>query len=138
MMKTNIKHYPAGTRDDRFWITMGPMFFDKKITKDLPYLREDENKHWFIVFDGDAVAGFAAVEIQKNGVAMIGSAWVREENRGRNVYKALTDARLALAIEQGAKIVRATCTSASSGALIKRGFVEVGLRGKYSTLEKTL
>ncbi|MDR2626270.1 MAG: GNAT family N-acetyltransferase [Zoogloeaceae bacterium] len=133
-----IEHYPAGVRDDRFWISMGPLFFDKNIKKQLPFLTEDLGKNWFIAFDGDVVIGFASVDVKKNGVAMIGSAWVSESKRKRGTYRALTDARLALASEKGAKLVRAVCTTASSSALMKRGFAEVNQRGKYHTLEKKL
>ncbi|MDR2092306.1 MAG: N-acetyltransferase [Azoarcus sp.] len=134
----HLVHYPAGHRDDRFWISMGPLFFDKKIKRDLPYLRDDVGKHWFIVFDDKTVVGFAAVEIKKNGVALIGSAWVSDAKRGRGVYKSLTDARLDFAKSRGIKTVRATCLPASAAELLKRGFAEVSQIGKYRTLEKSL
>lgn len=132
-----IERYAHGERD--FWQVMGPSFVSAKVQRELGVpMTSDEATTWFVVMDGDVVAGFAAVRALKNGVAELKHAYVFEPYRNQGVYTKLLQARLDFAREAGCTNCRATVAPALQHHYAEAGFHESRRNGRYVHFEKQL
>lgn len=116
-----------------FYAALGPFLGNHDAGREIgASIEHRAGKTWVIALvDGEPV-GCAAVFLGPATVEL-GSAYVLPEHRGRGIYLRLLDVRLHLA---AGRRIRVTATDASAPALLRKGFVEVGQRGRYRVLER--
>lgn len=121
------------TRDHpSFYLLMGPWLASRAVQRELgmpPW--DDPGKVWYLFLEDDVLRGFAGTVESARGLRLC-SIYVLPEARGRGVFRALLDA--ILSANEGKRIT-ATVTDASLHECLKRGFVAVGKRGKYTNVE---
>lgn len=123
-------------QDPEFYATMGPFLSRREIVAEngAP-IWDDDGKEWFVARRGRKVVGFAAIKPHAGHLSLV-SAYVLPEHRRQGVYRALLDARIAVADERGLPL-KTTATAASVPALKRAGFKAVSSRGTFTVLELT-
>ncbi len=133
-MKIKIKHYFHGEGD--FWHRMGHCFASALIQRELGVpLTSDEACTWFLAFDGDALAGFAAIKLLKGDVAELKHSYVFPAYRNNGVYTLLLRARLDYVRQTKCTLCRATVAPALQQHYAEAGFTEVRRQGRYVRFE---
>lgn len=116
-----------------FFAALGPFLGNHAARREIGApIEHREGKTWIVALIGGEPVGCAAVFLGSS-VVELGSAYVLPEHRGRGIYACLIDVRLRLA---AGRRIRVIATEASAPALLRRGFVEVGQRGRYHVLER--
>lgn len=104
-------------------------------------MSSDENYHWFVATNKKGeVLGFAAVELKKSG-AWFRHSYVFEASRSNGVYGELLKARMSFIKQQdhdSCPMVTCVATESSLPSLLKLGFKEIAIKGKYHTLRLKL
>lgn len=119
--------------DADFHRIMGPYLSRREIVRELGSpVWDDAGKVWYIALDDD-VLGFAACIVRRARLVWC-SDYVRPRFRGRGVYRALFEARLA-DLPKGATVESAV-TAASLQTYLRHGFSVVGRRGRYALVRK--
>lgn len=78
--------------------------------------------HWFGAFNGDEVVGCCCAVMGKGITARLKSDFVKEEYRGKGIYRRLFAARYNHAMCKGYMKFTAFCTPLSIGIYIEYGF----------------
>ena len=123
--------------DSDFYSVMGWFFGSRQIARELGMpIYDDDNRTWIVVMfsTADPIA-CSSIEI-KGDRAAIKSAWVKPEHRGKGIYNKMLAERLKIAESAGIKVITATATEFSKNALIKHGFENIGMRGRYYLMRK--
>jgi GNAT superfamily N-acetyltransferase len=121
-----------------FYKLMGPFLSRRDIVAELGFaLWDDDNKVWFIAFDGERVVGFAALRIEGQSGTLC-SAYVLPDYRRRGIYGRLITERIQYAGQQGMGTLKATATESSARALQEAGFVLLRPVGRYVRMEMAL
>lgn len=122
---------------DKLWSLLCPFAVSRQVRKELGIaISSDENYTWLFAFDhSNNVAAIAAVEFCNGSRAIFRHAYVVKEYRGSGLYKRLLELR-----EQLAKGKRAIITVNHDilATVLSEGYMEIGKRGKYTTVEKQL
>ena len=132
----NIEVFAA--RPKQFWVTMGPYFARRDVRKEMPYLIDDDSYVWFIAWDGDVMAGFAAAHVVAQFKAVLHSLYVVEAYRKKTVGKQLMEYRLKWATDAGCDLAESVCNAKTKPIYEKAGFAEASKRGSYSVMRKPL
>ena len=114
---------------------MGEYFAERSYRKELPYIINDENMEWHLVYEGNTLVGFASAAIDKNKV-LFGNMYVLKEHREKGVWSFMADYLVEKYNDQTLQIV--TNVDKLINAWKKRGFNEVGNRGSYSVLRREI
>lgn len=127
------------TRESKdFYCIMGWFFGSRQIARELGMpVYDDDNRVWIVTRHLAEPIACSSIEI-KGTRAVIKSAWVAPEHRGKGIYTRMLFERLKIAEESGVKIITATATEASRKALAKCGFEHVGMKGKYYRMRKEI
>lgn len=126
-----------------FYCRMGRCFADRRIAKELAEpLYDEPGYHWLLACDaaGDicAFACLDATALEKRGEVTLTYGYVFEAHRERGLHHALFEARLRLAGELGAKVVRGVANGASRSTFLAYGFEKVRDNGQYTYFRKQL
>ena len=127
-------------RNREFYCTLGEFFSSPDVRKELPYLRDDYSKKWFVAFDNDRnVTGVASFQLQKNSIAKLQSAYVFPKYRKNGIYADLVDRRIKMAHEERAHSVQVVTRSQIVIDLLQRKKFKVVIeKSNYKTLELKL
>lgn len=127
------------TREDRdFYGILGWFFGSRLVARDLGMpVFDDDNRVWVVAMHEGRPVACSSIEI-KGSRAAIKSAWVRPEHRSNGIYSRMLLERLKIAEKASVKVITATATEASRKALVKCGFENAGMRGKYYLMRKEL
>lgn len=121
-----------------FYVLMGPFLVSRAVRRELGIaISSDEHYRWVLALDGDTVAGFAAVELYGD-TAQLRHVYVVPEYRGRGVCSELVEAHEEIARKAGFASIEAVVAPTLRALLDKRGYEQVGNRGKYAIMEKSL
>lgn len=131
----NVKAYKGDYNKSVFYSIMGSYFAERKYRKELPYIINDENMEWYLVYDENNLAGFASAAIGKNKVTF-GNMYVLEQYRDKGVWSFITDYLIELYKGQAQQVI--TNVDRLINAWKKRGFNVVGNRGSYSVLRREI
>lgn len=121
-------------RKREFFADIGPFFMSPDVRREMPYLKDEPRKTWFLARDSKTaeVVGIAGV-VHRARWNELCSLYVKPEWRRRGVGRLLTDVRLAFCTDTR---VRSVCNPLTAPSYLKRGFVEVMRRGSYVHLER--
>lgn len=126
-----------------FYCRMGAFFASRTVAKELAEpLFDSPDSHWLIACDaaGD-ICAFGCVDAAKlasKGEVTLTYGYVRPEFRRQGLHHALFTARLRLAGELGAKVVRGVANGNSRQTFIEYGFERVRDNGQYTYFRKEL
>lgn len=116
---------------------LGSLFDSKDVKKAFGRpVGNDDTYTWVVAMDGDAVAGFSAIRIAKNGNAELRHTYVLPAYRCQGIARHMTDLRLDIAKAEGAKLIRTTIDPARLAKY--PGFVEDIRKGKWMIIKKVL
>lgn len=130
-----IRCYAHGEGD--FWYRMGPFLASAAVRRELGApITSDENTRWWLAIDADGhTVGFVAARVRKD-TWEFRHDYVTPEARGRDIYRALFQARHEAWIQSGAAVARATVNARSLPLYQEYGFVPVAQRGHYTVVQK--
>ena len=124
--------------DSDFYSVMGWFFGSRQIARELGMpVYDDDNRIWIVVAFSSNPIACSSIEI-KGDRAAIKSAWVKPEHRGKGISSRMLAERLKIAESTGMKVITATATEFSKNALIKHGFENIGMRGRYYLMRKEI
>lgn len=124
--------------DQEFYRYLGPFFGSRQAAKELGMpIWDDEGRLWVVALVGGQPVGCASLEVRGRKGALK-SAWVRPEHRHRDIYTAMLEERLRMAVDLGLAVLMATCTEASRAVLERYGFQEVARRGRYYVMRREM
>ena len=123
-------------RDKDFYMLMGPFLANRKVETEIGYpIYDDDNKVWFLAFEGDEVIGFCYLQETRNGKYQIGSCYVTEQSRGQGVFQGLLNE----ALSRARGIVELTTNKEHvANTLVPLGFSATSTRGSYTVYRKEL
>lgn len=126
-----------------FYCRMGRYFASRQIAKELAEpLYDEPGYRWLLACDaaGDicAFACLDASQLEKRGEAVLTYGYVFPDHRERGLHHALFAARLRLAGELGASVVRGVANGNSRKTFTEYGFEKVRDNGQYTYFRKEL
>lgn len=96
----------------------------------------DDTYTWVVAMDGEAVAGFSAIRIAKNGNAELRHTYVLPGYRCQGIATAMIARRIQIARGAGCRLIR---TTINPDRIAKYpGFVEDIRRGKWLVIKMVL
>lgn len=138
----HIQQFAHDDHDERFWARMGPFFASSAVRSAVGgFLTSGPQFTWWVAFDdGGTVLGFCAAKREKAGRQVyLTYAYVNPNQRGRGVYTALFQDRLAAVLTWPAvRRVYAVCSDSSVGMLAAHGFAPAGNRWQFTIMERIL
>lgn len=137
MDKFSFSFRETSDSDPSFRIDIYPNLVSHEVRRELGVAISSTPEYiWFLAYDGEYLAAFAALEPGK--IAQLRHAYVLPRYRQQGLYRKLFDLRMAKAREIGAKAIR-TIAAPSTAIIFKRyGFRLVQERGRYKIYEKVL
>ncbi len=126
-----------------FYCRMGRYFASREVAKELAEpLFDSPDAHWLIACAaaGD-ICAFACLDASKlasKGEVVMTYAYVFPEQRRQGLHHALFTARLQLAGELGAKVVKGVANGNSRRTFLEYGFEKVRDNGQYTYFRKEL
>lgn len=126
-----------------FYCRMGCYFASRQIARELAEpLYDEPGYHWLLACDAAGeVCAFAcldASQLAKRGEVVMTYGYVFEAHRRQGLHHALFVARLQLAGELGAAVVRGVANGNSRSTFIEFGFERVRDNGQYTYFRKEL
>ncbi|AVF28869.1 hypothetical protein [Paenibacillus larvae] len=76
-----------------FYSHMGKYFAEDQYKRQLPYLKNQDGKVWFVAFGGGEVAAFSSLQEKKNKI-VFSSGYVEERYRKSGVWEQMIKLRL--------------------------------------------
>lgn len=124
-----------------FYCRMGRYFASRQIARELAEpLFDEPDYHWLLACDADGeVCAFACLDagqLAKRYEVVLTYGYVFEAHRRQGLHHALFVARLRLAGELGATVVRGVANGNSRNTFIEFGFERVRDNGQYTYFRK--
>ena len=132
--KYNIKVYMGNYDKKEFYSQMGEFFADRNYRKKLPYLINDVDKMWYLVYERSKFAGFFGIKIC-NQNTLISDVYIDEKYEKSDVFEYMTKYLVNLYNEEEIKVL--TKTKKEQETLINFGFEKVGNRGNYAVMTRS-
>lgn len=127
------------TRDRNFYCTLGEFFSSPEVRKELPYLKDEYNRKWLVVFateKKEKIVAVASYAVTKKKVLRLQSAYVYPKFRNKGLYEFLIDTRLKFGKKDGARKARTITKSPIVISLMKKkGFKITNSKINYKTME---
>lgn len=121
-------------RGDSFYALMGRFFMDNDVRKEMPYLKDEDDKVWVLAFDGKTCVGFSALRTIPKGHELC-SLYVVPEYRRTGVARIMIESRLDWTSRD--PLVRVVCNADTLPIYLELGFKKVAMRGKaYTVVER--
>ncbi|MBE6144115.1 MAG: hypothetical protein E7169_00875 [Firmicutes bacterium] len=131
--KYNIKVYMGKYDKKEFYGQMGEFFADRNYRKQLPYLINDVDKIWYLVYDKNKFIGFFGVKICTENT-LISDIYFEDAPNKINAFKYTAEFLVDLYQEEELKVL--TKIKEEQNIWLKLGFVKAGTRGNYLILIK--
>lgn len=123
--------------DPRFYALLGPYLARREIVAELGFpVYDDPGKVWFVALDGEAVAGFTGLRLER-GKAHFTSDYVRPGYRQQGVYDRLMAARLTYASDKASN-AHAAVTKAAQHTYERHGFLAGKQYKRYTKVSRSL
>jgi len=132
--KYNIKVYMGNYDKKEFYGQMGEFFADRIYRKQLPYLINDVDKIWYLVYERNKFVGFFGVKIC-NENTLISDIYIDEKYIKTDVFEYMAKYLVNLYNEEEIKVL--TKVKKEEAIWIKLGFELVGNRGNYAVMTRS-
>jgi len=129
--KYNIKVYMGNYNKKEFYSQMGEFFAERIYRKELPYLINDTDKMWYLIYDRDKFLGFFGIKIC-TGNTLISDIYINDEKNKIEIFKYMANYLVDTYHEEELKVL--TKISKEQAIWTKLGFKTVGVRGNYSIM----
>ena len=126
--KYNIKVYMGNYDKKEFYGQMGEFFADRCYRKKLPYLINDIDKIWYLVYERNKLTSFFGIKVC-NDNTLISDIHINEEYRDTNVFEFMAKHLSELYKTEDLKVL--TKIKREKDIWVNLGFVDVGSRGNY-------
>lgn len=132
-IKTNydIKVYMGNYDKKDFYSRMGEFFAERNYRKKLPYLINDIDKMWYLVYEKDVLVGFFGVKICSDNT-LVSDIYIDEKYDKISIFKYMAEYLTKLFQEERLKVL--TKYSYEKSIWLNLGFKIVGTRGNYAIL----
>lgn len=125
---------------DRFYHIMGDIFsFKKGVRKDLPYLDNDPERKWILLFDNNELIGFGSYEIKEN-ICKFKNDYIFPKLRRQGYFRKLFRKRISIIqLNQNIEniIFKATIIPELYSVYYNYGFQIKEKNGNFLKVEKT-
>ena len=128
------REYPGELTETEFYSYMGKYFAEIKYRKEMPYLVNEPDYIWRLIFNGNRLIAFYHYTYKKDNLIEFGGLYVVREYRNQGVGKKI----LFEQVEEFKEYDHKSITNNPIVINIRRklGFIETGKRGSYIILEK--
>ena len=127
----NIKIYIGNYSKKEFYSEMGEFFADRVYRKKLPYLINDDDKVWYLVYEKNKLIGFFGIKIC-NENTLISDIYLNDKCDNKKVFKYMAEYLVNLYNEEELKVL--TKVKYEQAIWESLGFKMVGNKGNYSIL----
>ena len=131
--KYNIKVYMGNYDKKEFYSQMGEFFADRNYRKKLPYLINDTDKIWYLVYERNKFIGFFGVKIC-NENTLISDIYIDEKYTKTDIFEYMAKYLVNLYNEEEMKVL--TKVKKEEAIWIELGFELVGNRGNYAVMTR--
>lgn len=126
-----------------FYARVGHLFVDKEIRKEMGGpLDSTDDYLWLLVIDrADVIIAFACLDtgrLAAHGEVWFDNAYVFPAYRAQGLHAKLSDLRMRIAKDLGAKVIKGLARPTAYLAFEARGFDVVAQRGQYRTYQKRI
>lgn len=104
-----------------FYSKMGRFFAEERYIRQMPYLRNEPDRIWFIIEKNNRVIAFSSLRIMDDYIRFT-TEYVEAAYRRQGLFKALTDVRFAYCSELDMPIRTATSIEFIRNYYIQQGF----------------
>lgn len=129
--KYNVKVYMGNYDKKDFYGWMGEYFADKNYRKKLPYLINDSDKIWYLIYERNKFVGFFGIKVC-NDNTLISDIYINEEYIDTNVFEFMAKHLVELYKTEDLKVL--TKVTKEKEIWENLGFVDVGNRGNYTIM----
>ncbi|HCD42324.1 MAG TPA: hypothetical protein DEQ64_01030 [Lachnoclostridium sp.] len=105
-----------------FYSKMGRFFAEERYIRQMPYLRNEPDKIWFLIEKEGQVAAFSSLMI-KDEYILFSTEYVEIRYRRQGLFKALTDARFVYCHEIKMPVRTSTNIEVIRDYYIRQGFI---------------
>jgi len=105
-----------------FYSKMGRFFAEERYIRQMPYLRNEPDRIWFLIEKEGKVAAFSSLMI-KNDYILFSTEYVEIRYRRQGLFKALTDARFVYCQEMRMPVHTSTNIEFIKDYYMRQGFV---------------
>ncbi len=116
-----IQRFEGKYDKTQFYAKMGRFFAEERYIRQMPYLRNESDRIWFLIERKERVAAFASLRIMDEYI-LFTTEYVEASYRRQGMFKALTVARFDYCRELDMPIRTATNISFIRDYYIRRGF----------------
>lgn len=132
--KYTIKVYMGNYDKKEFYSQMGEFFADRIYRKQLPYLINDIDKIWYLIYERNKFAGFFGIKIC-NDNTLISDIYIMENFDKNNIFEYMANHLVNMYKEEDLKVL--TKIKAEQIVWHKLGFEVVGNRGNYAIMVRS-
>ena len=129
--KYNVKVYMGNYDKKDFYGWMGEYFADKNYRKKLPYLINDADKIWYLIYERNKFVGFFGIKVC-NDNTLISDIYINEEYLDTNVFEFMAKHLVELYKAEDLKVL--TKVTKEKEIWENLGFVDIGNRGNYTIM----
>jgi len=129
--KYNIKVYMGNYDKKEFYGQMGEFFADRVYRKQLPYLINDIDKIWYLIYERNKFAGFFGIKIC-NDNTLISDIYIMEGFNKTNIFEYMANYLVGLYKEEDLKVL--TKVKDEQKVWYELGFENIGNRGNYAIM----
>lgn len=129
--KYDIKVYMGNYDKKEFYSQMGEFFADRNYRKQLPYLINDVDKIWYLIYERNKFVGFFGIKIC-NENTLISDIYITDLYLKSGVFEYMAKHLVNLYNEEELKVL--TKVKREQNIWLKLGFELVGNRGNYAVM----
>lgn len=131
--KYDIKVYIGNYDKEEFYSIMGKFFAERSYKKKLPYLINDTDKIWYLIYEKCEFLGFFGVKICAENT-LISDIYINTNNNRKDVFKYMTEYLVNIYQEENLKVL--TKVKEEQNIWKKLGFEISGKRGNYAIMNR--
>lgn len=124
----NIKIYMGNYNRKEFYGKMGKFFAERFYKKKMPYLINDIDKIWYLIYDDDKFIGFFGIKIC-NTNTLISDIYLEDECDKLSAFKYMAEYLVGLYKDEELKVL--TRVKYEQDIWVKLGFKVINNKGNY-------
>lgn len=132
--KYNIKVYMGNYDKKEFYSQMGEFFADRNYRKKLPYLINDIDKMWYLIYEKNKFVGFFGIKIC-NENTLISDIYIDDKYIETDVFEYMAKYLVNLYNEEEMKVL--TKVKKEQEIWSELGFEIIGNRGNYAVMTRS-
>lgn len=122
-MGFDLKIFKGDYNKEEFYKYMGDIFASKEVRKELPYLYNEPDRIWYIILNGNKIAGFGSMQMNDKQIIFLND-YIIPKYRGKGLYSQIVDIRLK-DVSNETKPILVICYGPIVASMYKkRGFIE--------------